>query len=77
MEDDEKWYRMAYMGYELEQDEWREESRARVDEAIRKGSRFHGTMQTQENLAVLEAAKAELQKPSQSFRKDYVNGSSE
>lgn len=57
MEDDEKWYRQAYMGYELEQDDWREESRARVDEAIRKGSRFHGTMQTKANMEALEAAK--------------------
>lgn len=73
MEDDEKWYRMAYMGHELEQDDWREESRARVEEAIRKG-RYQGSMQTKENMEALERARTELQKPSQEIRPGCVNG---
>ena len=62
------------MGYELEQDEWREESRARVEEAIRKGSRFHGTMQTKANMEALEQVRQELQKPSQEIRPACPNG---
>lgn len=73
MEDDEKWYRMAYMGYELEQEDWREESRARVEEAIKKG-RYQGSMQTKANMEALEAVKAELQKPSQELPKACANG---
>lgn len=59
----------------MKDDDWREESRSRVEEALKNASRFHGTIQTKENLAALEEAKAELQNPSQDFRKDYVNGS--
>jgi len=62
------------MGYELEQDDWKKESRERVEEALKCASRFYGTMQTRDNIAALEAVKAELQKPPQDSRKDYVNG---
>lgn len=57
------------MGYELEQDDWREESRARVDEAMRKGSRFHGTMQTKANMEALEAVRQELRISAQNPQK--------
>lgn len=51
--------------------DWREESRARVDEAARK-ARYTGAMQTKDNLAELEKARDELQTHSQeSTKKDY------
>lgn len=65
------------MGFDLKQDDWKKESRERVEEALKCASRFHGTMQTKDNIAALEAVKAELQNPSQDSRKDYVNGSNE
>lgn len=64
------------MGYELEHDDWKKESRARVEEALKNASRFHGTMQTKDNLAALEAAKTEMQNLSRERLKDYVNDSS-
>lgn len=53
--------------------DWREESRARVEEAIKKG-RYQGSMQTKANMEALEAVKAELQKPSQELPKACPNG---
>lgn len=53
-------------------EDWTEESRSRVNETIKKASRFRGTMQTKGNIEALEKAQAELKNRSQeSSKKDY------
>jgi hypothetical protein len=63
------------MGYELELDDWKKESRERVEEALQKGNRLHPSfsgMQTQENLAALERVREALQEASHGrAEKDY------